>query len=106
MYFVRVFLMRILNSSALQRSKPTPSAAPAWRDAIIQGDCVAALEALPSNSVDLVFADPPYNLQLGGDLHRPDQSGSMPSTTTGTSSTRFAAYDAFTRAWLLAAAAC
>ncbi len=45
-----------------------------WIDTIIKGDCVAALEALPDKSVDVVFADPPYNLQLGGALHRPDQS--------------------------------
>ena len=45
-----------------------------WVDTIIKGDCVAALEALPNQSVDVIFADPPYNLQLGGTLHRPDQS--------------------------------
>ena len=45
-----------------------------WIDTIIKGDCVAALEALPDQSVDVIFADPPYNLQLGGTLHRPDQS--------------------------------
>ena len=47
---------------------------PAWLNSIIKGDCVAALEKLPENSVDVIFADPPYNLQLDGDLHRPDQS--------------------------------
>ena len=45
-----------------------------WVNSIIKGDCVAALEALPDKSVDAIFADPPYNLQLGGALHRPDQS--------------------------------
>ena len=43
-------------------------------DVIIQGDCLAELAKLPDRSVDLVFADPPYNLQLGGDLLRPDNS--------------------------------
>ncbi len=43
-------------------------------DRIIEGDCVAAMAALPAGSVDLVFADPPYNLQLKGDLHRPNNS--------------------------------
>ena len=68
------------------------------------GDCVAAIECLPAASVDLVFADPPYNLQLDGDADaaRP-VAWSMPSTTTGTSSPSFADYDAFTRAWLTAA---
>jgi modification methylase len=45
-----------------------------WLDTIIKGDCVAALDRLPEKSVDVIFADPPYNLQLDGDLHRPDQS--------------------------------
>ena len=43
-------------------------------DRIIRGDCVSVMESLPANSIDVVFADPPYNLQLGGDLHRPDNS--------------------------------
>ena len=43
-------------------------------DRLIRGDCIAAMRALPAKSVDLVFADPPYNLQLGGELHRPDGS--------------------------------
>ena len=41
---------------------------------ILPGDCVAEMRKLPDASVDLVFADPPYNLQLGGDLNRPDGS--------------------------------
>ena len=52
----------------------TPKPGNSWLDTIIKGDCVAALEALPAGSVDMIFADPPYNLQLGGDLTRPDQS--------------------------------
>ena len=41
---------------------------------ILGGDCVEVMNALPAGSVDLIFADPPYNLQLKGDLHRPDNS--------------------------------
>ena len=41
---------------------------------ILNGDCIEIMESLPSDSIDLIFADPPYNLQLKGDLHRPDQS--------------------------------
>jgi modification methylase len=41
---------------------------------ILQGDCLTELKKIPTGSVDLVFADPPYNLQLNGDLTRPDQS--------------------------------
>ena len=39
---------------------------------ILRGDCIEAMRSLPDASVDMVFADPPYNLQLGGDLARPD----------------------------------
>ncbi|MGN6467271.1 MAG: site-specific DNA-methyltransferase [Rhizobiaceae bacterium] len=82
----------------------SPAADPArWLDTIIKGDCVAALERLPEKSVDIVFADPPYNLQLDGDLHRPDQSKVDAVDDAWDQFESFAAYDAFTRAWLLAA---
>jgi modification methylase len=71
-------------------------------DVILEGDCVAALERLPPKCVDLVFADPPYNLQLSGDLHRPDQSRVDGVDDAWDRFEDFAAYDAFTRAWLLA----
>ena len=73
-----------------------------WINSIIKGDCVAALEALPDKSVDLIFADPPYNLQLGGALHRPDQSLVDACDDEWDQFASFEAYDAFTRAWLLA----
>ncbi len=71
-------------------------------DTIIKGDCVAALEQLPAASVDMVFADPPYNLQLEGALHRPDQSKVDACDDHWDQFASFEAYDAFTRAWLLA----
>ena len=43
-------------------------------DTILAGDCVEVMRALPAERVDLIFADPPYNLQLRGELHRPDNS--------------------------------
>jgi modification methylase len=73
-----------------------------WINSIIKGDCVAALEALPDHSVDAIFADPPYNLQLGGALHRPDQSLVDAVDDDWDQFVSFEAYDAFTRAWLLA----
>ncbi|UNK37326.1 site-specific DNA-methyltransferase [Shinella sp. H4-D48] len=73
-----------------------------WLDTIIKGDCVAALEALPDQSVDVIFADPPYNLQLGGMLTRPDQSQVDAVDDQWDQFASFGAYDAFTRAWLLA----
>ena len=74
-----------------------------WLNRILKGDCVAALDALPANSVDLIFADPPYNLQLNGDLSRPDQSKVDAVDDDWDQFESFAAYDAFTRAWMLAA---
>ncbi|MCO6186801.1 site-specific DNA-methyltransferase [Rhizobium sp. L1K21] len=73
-----------------------------WLNTIIKGDCVAALNALPDKSVDVIFADPPYNLQLGGELHRPDQSKVDACDDHWDQFSSFEAYDAFTRAWLLA----
>ena len=69
-------------------------------DMILQGDCLAQLRTLPDNSVDVVFADPPYNLQLKGDLHRPDASKVDAVDDEWDKFDNFAAYDAFTRAWL------
>jgi modification methylase len=67
---------------------------------ILSGDCVQAMRALPDDSVDMVFADPPYNLQLGGDLNRPDGSHVDAVTDAWDKFDSFGAYDAFTRAWL------
>lgn len=70
---------------------------------IIVGDCVAEMARLPPASVDLVFADPPYNLQLRGDLRRPDDSAVDAVDDEWDRFASFEDYDAFTRAWLLAA---
>ena len=67
---------------------------------ILPGDCVAAMRALPNASVDLVFADPPYNLQLGGDLSRPDGSAVDAVTDDWDRFASFQTYDEFTKAWL------
>jgi modification methylase len=69
---------------------------------ILVGDCVAAMARMPAESVDLVFADPPYNLQLHGDLRRPDDSRVDAVDDDWDKFSSFAAYDDFTRAWLLA----
>src|SRR5262245_29207296 len=69
---------------------------------ILIGDCVAEMAKLPANSVDLVFADPPYNLQLQGDLKRPDDSRVDAVDDDWDKFASFEAYDAFTRAWLTA----
>jgi modification methylase len=67
---------------------------------IIAGDCIEVMQRLPAASVDLIFADPPYNLQLKGELHRPDNSRVDAVDDAWDQFGSFAAYDAFTRAWL------
>jgi modification methylase len=70
---------------------------------ILDGDCIERMNALPAGSVDLIFADPPYNLQLKGDLHRPDNSLVDAVDDHWDQFSSFAAYDKFTREWLAAA---
>jgi modification methylase len=70
---------------------------------ILSGDCIEAMNALPEASIDLIFADPPYNLQLKGDLMRPDNSKVDAVDDEWDQFASFKAYDDFTRAWLKAA---
>ena len=72
-------------------------------DTILIGDCVDHMNALPEGSVDLIFADPPYNLQLESGLTRPDQSKVDAVDDDWDKFESFAHYDAFTHAWLRAA---
>ncbi len=69
----------------------------------LAGDCIEVMNALPENSVDLIFADPPYNLQLKGDLHRPDNSKVDAVDDDWDQFDSFRAYDEFTTEWLKAA---
>ena len=84
------------------RASATPLRAPADLPlgTILDGDCIEAMRSLPDDSVDCVFADPPYNLQLGGDLNRPDGSHVDAVTDDWDHFDSFRAYDDFTRAWL------
>ncbi|MCF1710602.1 site-specific DNA-methyltransferase [Tabrizicola sp. J26] len=70
---------------------------------ILAGDCVEVMNSLPAGSVDLIFADPPYNLQLKGELHRPDNSRVDAVDDHWDQFSSFAAYDRFTHDWLKAA---
>ncbi|ODT48400.1 MAG: modification methylase [Pelagibacterium sp. SCN 63-126] len=72
-------------------------------DTILVGDCIDHMNALPAGSVDLIFADPPYNLQLAEGLTRPDQSKVDAVDDDWDKFDSFAHYDAFTRGWLRAA---
>jgi modification methylase len=69
-------------------------------DTILQGDCIAEMARLPDKSVDMIFADPPYNLQLGGDLFRPEGSRVDAVDDDWDKFDSLAAYDGFTRDWL------
>ena len=83
-------------------SAPRTGLQPLPLDSILVGDCIAAMNRLPEASVDLVFADPPYNLQLEGALRRPDQSLVDAVDDDWDKFASFQDYDAFTQAWLAA----
>ena len=69
-------------------------------DKIIIGDCIEEMSKLPAGSVDVVFADPPYNLQLSGELRRPNDSVVDAVDDDWDKFSSFSEYDTFTRAWL------
>lgn len=69
-------------------------------DTILQGDCIAEMARLPDKSVDMIFADPPYNLQLGGDLFRPEGGRVDAVDDDWDKFDSLAVYDDFTREWL------
>jgi len=72
-------------------------------DSVLAGDCIQVMQGLPAASVDLIFADPPYNLQLKADLHRPDNSKVDAVDDAWDRFASFETYDRFTAAWLAAA---
>jgi modification methylase len=69
-------------------------------DQIMQGNCIAEMARLPDRSIDMIFADPPYNLQLGGDLFRPEGSRVDAVDDEWDKFESLSAYDGFTRDWL------
>ncbi len=94
--------LQVLRTGIAAAGRPVTNEAPP-RDVVLVGDCVEALDRLPEACVDLVFADPPYNLQLEGGLSRPDQSVVDGVDDEWDKFADFESYDAFTRAWLSAA---
>ena len=92
-------LMKTLEKNALTSAKNGTLP----RNVILSGDCIEVMKSLPSRSVDVVFADPPYNLQLGGNLTRPDQSVVNGVEEDWDKFSSFASYDRFCREWLLEA---
>jgi len=85
------------------KTKSKPAAETLPLNQILSGDCIDLMNSLPEGSVDLIFADPPYNLQLKGDLHRPDNSKVDAVDDAWDQFASFKAYDKFTVAWLKAA---
>ncbi len=84
--------------------KSRPSSAPQHEPSrLVHGDCVPVMQSLAAGSIDLVFADPPYNLQLGGELLRPNQTRVDGVEEAWDKFSDFAAYDVFSRTWLAAA---
>ena len=91
---------QVLTKADMRQIAATQARAELPLGRILEGDCVEAMRSLPDASVDLVFADPPYNLQLGGELNRPDGSHVDAVTDDWDRFDSFAAYDTFTREWL------
>src|SRR4051812_26847879 len=91
-------LTRVGTAGPRPREKAPPSDLPLGT--IIEDDCIAAMRRLPAGCVDVVFADPPYNLQLGGDLFRPEGGLVDAVNDDWDKFETFAAYDTFTKAWL------
>tara|TARA_E500000305_G_scaffold111859_1_gene128386 strand:- start:8758 stop:9870 length:1113 start_codon:yes stop_codon:yes gene_type:complete len=85
------------------KTKTRSSAASLPLNQILAGDSIDVMNSLPEGSVDLIFADPPYNLQLRGDLHRPDNSKVDAVDDAWDQFDSFKVYDDFTREWLKAA---
>ncbi|MEL7490821.1 MAG: site-specific DNA-methyltransferase [Pseudomonadota bacterium] len=81
-------------------NKLTKAALKKSYDKIFNGDSIDVMARMPDNAIDLIFADPPYNLQLGGDLSRPDNSRVNGVDDDWDKFDSFDAYDAFTREWL------
>src|SRR4026208_347562 len=93
--------MRVSRRGASSRT-PRRHLEPAGSHSIVVGDCVAEMTRLAPASVDLIFADPPYNLQLQGDLKRPDDSRVDAVNDAWDKFASFSARGDFTRAWLIA----
>ena len=70
---------------------------------VLVGDCIDQMNKLPSESVDLIFADPPYNLQLNGELSRPDQSKVNGVNESWDQFESISDYDKYTKLWMTAA---
>ncbi len=93
-------LTRIEENGAVLRPRTSSAKRELPVDQILMGDCIAEMAKLPDKSVDMIFADPPYNLQLGGDLFRPEGGKVDACDDEWDKFDSLAVYDDFTREWL------
>ena len=93
-------MMGVMERVGTRKRKAAATPVELETDRLIKGDCIAEMRRLPDDSIDMIFADPPYNLQLGGDLNRPDGSHVDAVTDDWDKFDSFAVYDNFTRDWL------
>ena len=91
---------RTKSNRSAPAKRRAPASQPPLLDTILEGDCLEKLREIPDGSVDLVFADPPYNLQLDRDLLRPNNTRVDGVDDDWDKFDSFAAYDRFCRAWL------
>jgi modification methylase len=99
-------IARLLRGSRMGSKTRSAADVSVAGETIILGDAIETMRGLPEACADLVFADPPYNLQLEGELLRPDQSRVDGVEEEWDRFDSFAAYDTFTRAWLEGAKRC
>ena len=93
-------ILPVTESPGRSRVRPNAKAKELPVDTILEGDCIAEMARLPDKSVDMIFADPPYNLQLGGDLFRPEGGKVDACDDDWDKFDSLGAYDDFTREWL------
>ena len=93
-------LARVGEAGTAVRARSAPRSNAPKLDTILVGDCVTEMARLPDKSVDMIFADPPYNLQLGGDLFRPEGGKVDACDDDWDKFDSLTAYDNFTRDWL------
>ncbi len=89
-----------MKKSALKAARSSLYQMSEITDSILKGDCISVMQSIPDNSIDLIFADPPYNMQLGGELSRPDNSRVDAVTDAWDQFESLGVYDRFTQGWL------
>ena len=87
-------------AQSLRRPRPATTVKTVKTNQILLGECIDELQKIPDGCIDLIFADPPYNLQLKNELLRPNNSRVDGVDQHWDKFDTFAAYDAFSRAWL------